>query len=364
MKIPLTRNEVTPEWLKEVMEESLKDGPVQVIQLDLMEQRAGLLSECFKAKIKIQETNRELALFIKIGIGQDDPNCYLLNSYNIEGNEVRAYTEGLPLLVNFEKKHLGYSELEHSLPKVYASGHFREGENRGSCFVMEDLSVDYRMIPNSEGLSLQDLVLVLKTLARFHGLSYCYSSIHKTTWPQQPRYPFSKFFEDQKNIERCKNNFPLVIKDFSELPQARHLVPYVEKLSKNFQQAFVDCIQFDERFLIHGDFWSNNVMFSLERSKVKMLDWQYFSSASPINDFKQMAFTSASPEKTEAWLDRLFDAYFDKLAKTCQEFKVDLPFTKEQFVHDCNSNGIFACVTSHVLFYDILREVGGLPRMI
>ncbi len=364
MKIPLEISEVTPEWLKEVMEDSLKEGgPVQVTHLNLVKDRAGHLGENFKAKVKLQNGN-ELALFIKIGVAQEDPYGYLVDSYDLEANEARAYSEGLPMLVNFEKKHLGYSELEGSLPKVYASGHFREGNKRGCCFVMEDLSAEYRMIPNIDGLSLQELELVLGKLARYHGLSYCYSSIHKKMWPKENRYAYWKFFEEMPNIEKCQKNFPLIIQYFQEQPEARHLIPYIENLSRSFKQAFIDCVQFDERFLIHGDFWSNNVMFSHDSSKVKMYDWQFFGTASPYNDFKHMAFMSAPPDQTEAWLDKLYDAYFNNLVKTCQDFKVELPFTKEEFINDCNTKGMFAGVTALVLFFEVVRKEGGLPRMI
>ncbi len=363
MKIPLAISEVTPEWLKEVMEDSLKEGPVQVTHLDFIKNRAGYLGENFKAKVKLQDGN-ELALFIKIGVSQEDPYGNLVASYDLEANEARAYSEGLPMLVNFEKEHLGYSELEGSLPKVYASGHFREGDKRGCCFVMEDLTTEYKMIPNVECLSLQQLELVLGKLGRFHGLSYCYSSIHKMRWPKEHRLIFGKFYEEKPNIEKCQNNFPLIVEDFQELPHARHLIPYVEKLAKNFQQAFIDCIQFDERFLNHGDFWSNNVMFSHDDSKVKMYDWQFFGTASPYYDFKHMAFMSALPEQTEAWQDKLYDAYFNKLTKTCQDFKVDLPFTREEFIHDCNKKGMFAGITIFVFFYELARKEGAVPKLV
>ena len=68
-----------------------------------------------------------------------------IDKYNVDTNEVRAYTEIIPSLENFEKNFSdGKSRLQDFFPKFYSGG--ANKETGGFFLIMEDLSENYRMV--------------------------------------------------------------------------------------------------------------------------------------------------------------------------------------------------------------------------
>ncbi len=367
MSVPLSVNDVTQKWLKDVMKEALEiEEELEVVKLEQVKNKKGIFSEAFKAIIRLPADGKTLDLFIKMGISSENSFSSFVAKYNLEATEVKAYVEDLPQLVEFEKTHLGFSGLEDVIPKVYAANSVNDKEKRGCYFVMEDLSKDFQPVKSENDVTFENLKLGLQYIARLHGVSYCHSVMSKITWPKQKRHLFTKFFDDQENIDKIKDNFKQVIKDLEVMEAGKHLAPRMEHLSKTFEESFKTCVGNDDRILVHGDFWCDNVMFSQDESKCKIFDWQFFSSASPVVDFKDMAIMSVPLEKMADWLPKLTDVYYEKLTKTCQAFNIENPFTKERLIKDCNAQGTFALVADWMLFYDpdIDREKGRMERLI
>ena len=85
--------------------------------------------------------------------------------------------------------------------------------------------------------------------------------------------------------------FGMAIADVTKDAKAKHLAPILERLSKNFKCSFLKAIKGDSRFLIHGDFWSNNVMYDDNDTECRIYDWQFFAANSPFLDVIILMFT-------------------------------------------------------------------------
>jgi hypothetical protein len=55
LKVPQSAEEITQVWLKSEMQDALKGQEVEVIELNAIQDNAGMLSRAFKAKVKIIE---------------------------------------------------------------------------------------------------------------------------------------------------------------------------------------------------------------------------------------------------------------------------------------------------------------------
>ena len=92
---------VTHDWLKETLQKSLKTENVQIVELVPIK-TDGYLSRAFKATIRIDDNPGE-KIFIKISLSSDDPFQDFIQKYHIDVIEVKAYSEMLPKLMEFEK---------------------------------------------------------------------------------------------------------------------------------------------------------------------------------------------------------------------------------------------------------------------
>ncbi len=357
VRVPLKASDVTKEWLHDTLAKSCKGSKIQVDSLSPIAENAGLISGTFKAQASID--GQATKLFIKIG-GEDDGamNDFIVNSA-IDIAEVKAYNEDLPKLVEFEKRVAGKHELEDLFPKIFSCNFSVDGDKRGFYIVMEDLTVGFRMEKFPDGLNFKQLDTTIQSMARFHAISYCYCQINKTTYGPDKESAYPKLFREQSSVDLINSLFPKCIKDFSDHPKGKALIPHLEKLSKDWMEPFVKSVLVDQRFLAHGDLWSNNVLFNPDNSQCKIFDWQFFSTLAPYYDFATFVYSCAPPDDMDRWLEQAFEIYYQKMTETCKEFQVPLPFTKGEFVNDCRKKGFAAFFGFFLMFYEQLRVVPG-----
>ena len=141
-EIPVKPEDVTKDWLKRTLTKSLKSD-IEVLEL-VPVKTEGYLSKACKATIKIGGGVPE-KIFLKITLPNDDPFTAFINKYNVDTNEVKAYSETIPKLIELEKAYCnGESQLAKIMPKFYAGG--ADKETRGFFLIMEDLSDNYVMV--------------------------------------------------------------------------------------------------------------------------------------------------------------------------------------------------------------------------
>ena len=70
------------------------------------------------------------------------------------------------------------------------------------------------------------------------------------------------------------------------------------KLSDNYVKY---CLEEDsiENFLVHGDLWSNNIMYETGNKNCKLVDWQFLGTGNILADFGLFALASMDPKSTE-----------------------------------------------------------------
>ena len=104
----------------------------------------------------------------------------------------------------------------------------------------------------------------------------------------------------------------------------------------------------EKAYLVHGDFWLNNVLFSDNDSRI--LDWQCICLAHPAMDIGFMIGTGLSPEHMNQWTDEIIEKYYAKFQFSCKDMKVDCPFTLDEIKEQTKTNGIMGCLAKEQFF--------------
>ena len=174
-EIPIKPEDVTEEWLKNTLTKTLKKD-IEVLKLIPVETE-GYLSKACKATVKVDGGIPE-KIFLKITLPSDDPFTAFISKYNVDTNEVKAYAETIPKLIDLEKSYRnGYSWLAEIIPKYYAGGADKETE--GFFLIMEDLSENHKIVQWNLDLvtllvsrkTVTKLRVVTKFIAHAYGLS-------------------------------------------------------------------------------------------------------------------------------------------------------------------------------------------------
>ena len=270
--IPLNPEDVTKEWLKKTLEFSMKQN-VKVLDLIPLK-TAGYLSTACKASIQLDNEKIE-NIFLKITLPNNDPFMAFINRYNVDTTEVIAYSEVLPQLIDFEKSYLKESRLEQAIPKFYAGGSNKS--NQGFFLILEDLSENFTMFDNGKGLDIKYVNWSMEEIAHYHAVSYAYGVKNGVKWNEKYPAIFPRFMEDQGLLDSVEANLKLFEKDLEENEAPKDLIEKLSSFAKRYISIIPKYIKVDEsRFLIHGDYWSNNVMFGKE-SKLAFI-MKYFCS--------------------------------------------------------------------------------------
>ena len=180
-KMITSPSEVTEEWLKETLQLNLKEDSIEVVHFEKITAKNGYLSSAFTAQVKIKDQLQKL--FIKSILDKDDESRYFMDKNTMDRIEIQFYNIFLPQLIQYEKENFhGKSELEQGfVPKVLAADYCLDVEKRGFYIVMEDISDQFDIVKDKEGLSFVQITNALEKLARFHAIGYGFSKAHPDT---------------------------------------------------------------------------------------------------------------------------------------------------------------------------------------
>ena len=123
-------------------------------------------------------------------------------------------------------------------------------------------------VENAKGLNLDEITISLEGIAHIHALSYAYGYTNKIDWQKKCPGTYSKMIEDEELEKAAVANFDLFKTNLKEKDASQELIDGVDKLAANYKNIFSKFTSVgDSRFLIHGDYWSNNVMFGPNNSE-------------------------------------------------------------------------------------------------
>jgi hypothetical protein len=331
LKIPKNPNDITKQWLLEVIKLSEKTENVEVIEISQLKEKTGFLSGAVKAKVNINGDEKNL--FIKTIIGENDPFRIFYDTSNLDELEIRFYKEYLPALIDFTKetseKKIVLNCLENMVVKFYCGDYSLDKEERGFYLILDDLSSQYKVKTGSEGLNFGQIKDILVKMAKFHAMAYAFNAKNPAkvkdwnlrSWCEKA----SKHTGFIALMESC---FDKLIKNY-ESEKKPGLVKSVDNLQSHWISLYSEKV--DRKFVTHGDLWINNIMVKNNSDEAIILDWQTLCPDHPVFDVAFLICTSLTPENLEKWTEDLIKYYVESFQEACVDFQMELPFDLEKF---------------------------------
>jgi len=271
---------------------------------------------------------------------------YLIGNrvFNIE---IMMYTKVRSMLENLLKSRTG-NEILLPLPTYY--GGICDGENDFLC--LEDLRPEGYIMPDKfKGLNLPQVDLALRELAKFHAFSYFLI-----------KHQGEVIFEDESLLQYKKNWFlepemqPVVQGMFcGSMNTALNVITKINpELAEKYRALTGDnsntvslvsktsCYTDKKYFpvIIHGDFWSNNILFKYTDSDetkptaVRFVDFQLTRRGNIFEELQYFMFTSTTPIFRKEHLPSVLNTYYTAFTETLDLINCPRPlnFTKGFFI--------------------------------
>ncbi|RZC33918.1 EcKinase and/or DUF1679 domain containing protein [Asbolus verrucosus] len=251
----------------------------------------GFLAQFFMVTITDTTSDKHLDIALKTAFTDDRIRKMMPIRRSFE-NEAYFYSKMYPLFKKFEKDH-GVSKDVEYVPKC-----FKESvEEHSEMLALENLKVsEFEIFDQTCLLDHNHISFIFETYGRFHAYSFALCD-------QQPK-------KYKKLVGRFNNVFENFLSDengfFKEYLRRnvktvrQYLIPGEDdELINKFQKYEDDGInrilheiateECDYSGILHGDCWSNNMMFKYEKTEggkklidVRLLDWQLIKVGSPI----------------------------------------------------------------------------------
>nr|XP_001807041.2 PREDICTED: uncharacterized protein LOC100141764 [Tribolium castaneum] len=286
------------------------------IDLDLCALKGdGFLCEIYKAAIIDQETNKKINVVIKVAPSDQrrrEATC-IQEAYS---NEILFYSEVFPVFIKFQQEHKT-TQLFNNVPRYITSA----GKLGEEMIVLADITkAGFIMRDKNLALDEEHAKLIFKTYGRFHAISFCLKDQN---------------FEVYKNLTKKLVNVPAVFghrdgfcrglkgmagKAFKILDP--NLQTVFKKYEENTVEMYLKVLKYEGKYscILHGDCWSNNMMFKYQNSQivdVQMMDFQMSFEGTPVYDLSYFFYSGGSKQlfdKLETFLDIYYES-FSKCAK-------------------------------------------------
>lgn len=201
--------------------------------------------------------------------------------------------------------------------------------------VLEDLKPQgFRMADRQCGLGLRHSVLALRSLARFHASSVALLAENPSIAKDftNPMRGDGAAWENSWIVSGVQKAITI----FKEMPGYEEYGYILERFERQAMEAVAgasDTIQDGFNVILHGDFWTNNMMFKYNEDgkpvDIRLVDLQLSHVSSPANDLLYFIYTSLSDDVFENYETLLLHEYHRTLIQTLDLFSIKGPSFKE-----------------------------------
>lgn len=291
-------------------------------------------SNIWRVNVKWETDNqtREDKLIIKSFPEGKMIRDFVVNN-NIFQTEAAYYQELVPFYSSLYKKRTG-KEIAKFGPTIYQT-------ERKDLIILEDISpAGFRLGNKRQGVDYDHGVLVIKALARHHGLSI--AALRENPSLKDHELNSSNFYSD-KNKEMM---FSLLEDNPKSIAAELENWPNFEPFRGKFRPVI-----YDEwmrlanstgklRVLLQGDCWQNNMLFRYDEESGKvlevcLLDFQIVHLGPLAFDLMYFFYTRLSPETIVEYRDQLIDLYIQELHQWLETLGEDLDeYTRENLLQD------------------------------
>ena len=294
---PRTVDEITAEWLTDVLRESgaIRDAAVESFEIANIGDDQGIVGEVLRVSLDYDrlEEDAPRSVIAKLALADDELRARWdsLNFYEPEARFYRdlASTSGMPT------------------PRAYFADY--DADTGYVNLLLEDLS-GLRAVDMADGCSFEDASSAIQSLARMHA-----------RWWGDTRLLGYSWLASSPDPDRAKNgvkSFPTLLEACLE-KMADFLPAGFETVARNFGKSIpeIERLRFSgPQTLTHGDFHLGNLFFDDApgvTGPVTAFDWQITANAKGAADVGNFLCGSLATESRRHHEKQLLAEYHDSL---------------------------------------------------
>uniref|UniRef100_A0A1B0C986 CHK kinase-like domain-containing protein n=2 Tax=Lutzomyia longipalpis TaxID=7200 RepID=A0A1B0C986_LUTLO len=264
----------------------------------------------------LNRNQRRYSLIVKTTYEDNQLANDILSEYNIFKQEMEMYDQVLPEYHRLLRSIGDYSQIS---PKSI----FCDYQN--SIIVFEDLSIKgFQMADRKVRLDREHAELVLMKLAKLHAASVV---VDANATYNVKKYKTGMFNRKTSGVSSFfLTNLDALINCISKWKGYEYYVAKLEKMRLGFEEKARELYDPKEdvlNVLIHGDLWTNNVMFKYNNQQrpidVQIVDYQFMCWAPATVDLYYFFHTSLTEELRQTAIDELVQFYHHHLSETLQK---------------------------------------------
>ncbi|XP_020280808.1 uncharacterized protein LOC109853286 [Pseudomyrmex gracilis] len=270
---------------------------------------------------------KKIELFVKTRRNMNEWGDIKDKSSRLFEREIQFYQEILSIFQETVKKHGGNIV---RFPFFYGAS----VELDKQLLIFENLQCKGFVMTKSRILDYQHMSLALRCLGEFHAYSFLTRASNPIGF-EKLKLTEHLYEEGDSWLfnEQIKSYFDaisdIVLKALAD--EDKHYVKRYQQFIDNLDEAMfytIDAKQAEPyAVVIHGDFWTNNMLFKYDKNKmpcdVRFLDFQISRYASPAIDILHILFMCCESEVRKRYCDQLIRDYYDSLSKYLKGFGYD-----------------------------------------
>lgn len=286
--IPKTIDEVTSQWLSDVLHTAIADFDHKQIG-----QGIGLMGDIYRITIQHEDEKLPKSMVVKLPSSAEENRVQGVQLGMFEA-EVRFYRELAP-------------DATVGLPKIYHAE--IEPGTADFVIVMEDLGA-LTMVDQSEGMSPEQAMAAVRVLASIHAVWWDKVQTPAMEWIPAMTGPRITFVD-----EMLKQIFPVFSDGFADYLPKGGLEIY-ELFAGNYLNVNKTLAARSPWTLAHQDYRVENMMFGPRGSgQVVVLDWQGIGRGPGAYDLAYILGGSMTVEERRVHEQTLVHAYHDQLTE-------------------------------------------------
>ncbi|PSN47055.1 hypothetical protein C0J52_09363 [Blattella germanica] len=323
MMLPIENIMAEPWFDKDKLQKWLKT-PIKYIELGDGYAKGENYLSTMKRVLVTSEDGRKFPLIFKCRL-LNGTVAQLFGKVGIFQNEFELYENIIPAIRNLLKEAFPDDDERITADCYYASD---------DLIVLENLT-DFEMRNRKVGLNLEECLLVMRTLAKFHASS---AVLHERnprvfdkvniSFLEQPcvEYPLQKF------ITGFALTMAEEIKTWDE--EWHKYIPKLERLAKTSVYSVRKVYERNDtefNALIHGDLWTNNILIRGACAEIRIVDFQLMSFNSAVLELHYFIGTTPTLEVRAKHMENLIEEYHKTLFRTLTalKFKKHIPTLQE-----------------------------------
>ncbi|CAL8139636.1 unnamed protein product [Orchesella dallaii] len=318
--------------------------------------------------VEVETENEEkLHLVIKSLLpltGDPDPaslgQAMFVTALQVFPAELAYYTVARPLLQQV-------TGLKQDKPKFFSG--CSDGQN--DYIALEDLrNQGYKMADKKKGLTLQQVLSTLKQIAAFHAHSYAIiESNNETMNEAMSSSPLSTHIWGRAIFDMDQSIFfnsiiakmVELLREIGEVETATKTERFANEGHKILLDLWRKTGQNGTKYfrtLIHGDLWTNNILFKGSSDgeiveDIAFIDFQQSRFGNIYEELHYFIFTSTTADFRKTYLRTCLQTYFQEFEKILQDLNTELPrgFTVDELIATFYEN----------IEYGFIYDLVGIP---